>query len=183
MDREISLNGVNDSSDSESLSFSGSQVNYYFVCKRKLYLFSHHIELENESDLVLLGKLLHENSYKRKLKEIELRRVKIDFIEKSREVNEIHEIKRSRKIEKAHIFQLLYYLYVLKKTVAISPMIGIIDYPLIKKKVKVDLTPEYERNLESVLQEIKYIVAQQKPPEPEWKPYCRKCAYAELCWS
>ncbi|MEM4284287.1 MAG: Dna2/Cas4 domain-containing protein, partial [Candidatus Caldarchaeum sp.] len=42
------------------LYFTGTQINYYFVCKRKLWFFSHNMELESESDVVLLGKLLHE---------------------------------------------------------------------------------------------------------------------------
>ena len=95
---KTSLNalGVLDS----TLHFTGTQINYYFVCKRKLWFFSHNMELESDSDLVLLGKLLHEHSYKRKLKEVEVGRIKIDFIEKT---NEIHEVKRSRKIEDAHV--------------------------------------------------------------------------------
>ncbi|MEM3192938.1 MAG: Dna2/Cas4 domain-containing protein, partial [Candidatus Parvarchaeota archaeon] len=36
--------------------FTGTQVNYYFVCKRKLWFFSHNIELESDSDLVLMGR-------------------------------------------------------------------------------------------------------------------------------
>ncbi|MGI0081574.1 MAG: Dna2/Cas4 domain-containing protein, partial [Nitrososphaerales archaeon] len=47
--------------------FTGSQINYYFICKRKLWLFSHNIELEQESDLVKLGALLHQNRYRRKM--------------------------------------------------------------------------------------------------------------------
>src|SRR5690606_27710881 len=94
--------------------FTGTQINYYFVCKRKLWFFSHNMELESDSDLVLMGRLLHENSYKRQpLKEVEIDRIKIDFVEKSKE---IHEVKRSRKIEDAHVYQLLYYLYFLKKS-------------------------------------------------------------------
>jgi len=53
-----------------TLHFTGTQINYYFVCKRKLWFFSHNMELESDSDLVHLGKLLHEHSCKRKLKEV-----------------------------------------------------------------------------------------------------------------
>lgn len=34
------------------LLFTGVQVNYYFVCKRKLWLFSHNIGMEKESEAV-----------------------------------------------------------------------------------------------------------------------------------
>lgn len=165
----------------DNLNFTGTQINYFFVCKRKLWLFSHHISLENTSDLVLLGKILHNNSYKREsLNELELGRIKIDFIKKNRE---IHEIKKSRKIEKAHAFQLLYYLYFLREVAKMSNLKGIINYPLLRKTETVILNKEKEKELEIVLKEIKDIVNYIKPPEPDWKTICKKCAYAELCWS
>src|SRR5215207_6799639 len=128
------------------LQFTGTQINYYFVCKRKLWFFSHNMELESDSDLVLLGKLLHETSYKRKpLKELEVERIKIDFIEKTKE---IHERKRSRKIENAHVYQLLYYLYFLKKSANVEAK-GVLNYPLLKKKVSMELTQEKESDRKS----------------------------------
>ncbi len=136
------------------------------------------MELESDSDLVHLGKLLHEHSYKRKLKEVDVGRIKIDFIEKT---NEIHEVKRSRKIEDAHVYQLLYYLYFLKKFTG-KIMKGILNYPLLKKKVNVELTAETEREMQDLLKDIAKIIDMEKPPEAEWKKYCKSCAYRELCW-
>jgi CRISPR-associated exonuclease Cas4 len=136
------------------------------------------MELESDSDLVHLGKLLHEHSYKRKLKEVEVGRIKIDFIERAQE---IHEIKRSRKIEDAHIFQLLYYLYFIKSFTG-KVMKGILNYPLLKKKVNVELTEEREKEMKNLLNDVTGIIQMQKPPEAEWKRYCRTCAYRELCW-
>ena len=43
---------------------NGTQINYYFICKTKLWLFSHNIQLE-QSENVKLGKILHEDSFKR----------------------------------------------------------------------------------------------------------------------
>jgi CRISPR-associated exonuclease Cas4 len=161
-----------------TLYFTGTQVNYYFVCKRKLWFFSHGMELESDSDLVLLGKLLHEHGYKRRLKEVEVGRIKIDFIEKR---DEIHEIKRSRKIENAHVYQLLYYIYYIKKLTD-KVMKGIINYPLLKKIVSIELTKEKEQEIEDILQEIRNIIEMDKPPEAKWVKYCKTCAYRELCW-
>lgn len=137
------------------------------------------MELESGSDLVLMGKLLHENSYKRqKLKEVEIDRIKIDFISKSKE---IHEIKRSKKIEKAHTFQLLYYLYFLKQTANVDAK-GVLDYPLLRRKVKMELTSENEHELKNALHGIEGVIRMKIPPEAEWKAYCRNCSYNELCW-
>jgi len=34
---------------------TGTEINYLFVCTRKLWLFHHHIEMEHTSDYVALG--------------------------------------------------------------------------------------------------------------------------------
>jgi len=43
----------------------GIKVNYYYVCKRKLWLFSKGITMEQNSDRVLSGKIVHEDAYQR----------------------------------------------------------------------------------------------------------------------
>jgi len=52
------------------LKIGGVEVNYYFVCKRKLWLFMHQIAMESSSDKVALGKLVHEHSFEREKKEM-----------------------------------------------------------------------------------------------------------------
>lgn len=165
--------------EDEDLRFTGTQINYYFVCKRKLWFFSRNMTLESDSDLVLMGKLLHENSYRRQpLKEVKMDRIKIDFVGRTKE---IHEVKRSRKIEDAHVYQLLYYLYFLKKSAGMEAR-GVLDYPLLKKKVAVELTPDREAELAGVMASVRQTVGLERPPEAEWKSYCKNCAYRELCW-
>jgi len=161
----------------KSPSYTGTQVNYYFVCRRKLWLFSHNLEMEHGSDLVNMGKLIHETSYERKFKEIEIGSIKIDFLEKACEV---HEVKKSKRIESAHVYQLLYYLYYLKKLGVEAT--GIINYPLIRKKLELNLTEEKEKEIERILSEITSILAEKHPPEAVKKSYCKKCSYFELCW-
>ena len=162
---------------SGELYFTGTQVNYYFVCKRKLWFFSHDFEMEQSSDLVLLGKLLHEASYLRKTKDINIGSIKIDFMER---VCEIHDIKKSSKIENAHIHQVLYYLYYLKRKGIESR--GVINYPLLRKKVEIQLTPEKEKEMEIILNNISRIISEELPPKIQKKSYCKKCSYYNLCW-
>lgn len=163
---------------SGELSHTGTDINYYLVCKRKLWLFSHHIELEEDSDLVRQGRLLHKHSYKRKLKEIAIGNIKIDFIEKT---NEVHEVKRSKKLAKAHKYQLLYYLYLLKKHGNIKAK-GVLNYPLLKKTVKTELTEKNEKEVKEIIRGVEHIKSLKRPPKPEWKSYCKSCAYSEFCW-
>jgi CRISPR-associated exonuclease Cas4 len=135
------------------------------------------MEMEIESDLVLLGKLLHETGYARKFKEVQIGRIKIDFLERG---GEIHEIKRSRRIEEAHLYQLLYYLYYLKHLgVAVK---GVLHYPLLKRLVDVELTEEREKEMEKIIEDMQQVIDSAEPPAAEKKPYCRHCSYFELCW-
>ena len=159
------------------LVYTGTQVNYYFVCKRKLWLFSRNFEMEHSSDLVLLGKILHESSYPRKTKEIDLGPIKIDFLAKGCEV---HDIKRSKRIEEAHVYQMLYYLSWLRRKGVFAK--GIIDYPLLRRRQAIELTGEKEKEIELVLEGIKQTLSNPTPPATEKKPYCKKCSYYELCW-
>ncbi len=158
---------------------TGTQVNYYFVCKTKLWLFSKNITFENESELVALGSLLHEFSYNNSKKEIILGSIGIDYIKKKNNILEIHEIKKSNKMEKADYYQLLYYLYYLKRLGIKS--VGIINYPNSRKIIKVELTKDKEKEIKEILEDIKKIITGEFP-KPIKKPYCKKCAYYEFCW-
>ena len=160
------------------LLFTGVQVNYYFICKRKLWLFSHNIGMEKESEAVKIGKLLHEETYKAIEKDVLLDRVSFDFVERKGKII-IHEVKKSRKMEKAHYYQLLYYIYSLKKRGIEAE--GVINYPLLRKTEKVKL--ENEEEIERILDEINRIVSTPSPPPAERKKYCKRCAYYEFCWS
>ena len=134
--------------------------------------------MEETSDLVLLGKLLHEKGYARRRKEVQVGRIKIDFVASG---CEIHEVKRSRKAEGAHLFQLLYYLYFLERHANVEGH-GVLHYPLLRRTVDVELTEERIRELELLLEDIEKILSSPRPPEPVKVPYCRKCSYSELCW-
>lgn len=54
---------MENSQEFQDLKFQAIKINYLYVCKRKLWLFSKNITFENKSDKVLLGRLLHEYSY------------------------------------------------------------------------------------------------------------------------
>lgn len=159
-------------------SVTGVQVNYYFICKTKLWFFSHYTTMEHTSDTVYLGKLLHESTYK-DTEGLTIDRIAIDFIEQGDGLL-LHEVKKSKKMESAHIYQLLYYIYDLNKK-GIKAR-GIINYPKLRKKFPVELTPETQAEIENILKNIEDIIRLPQPPHPEKKPYCRTCSYYELCW-
>ena len=158
---------------------TGLMVYYYEVCKRKLWYFTNDIQLEENNSNVILGKLLEENSYTRDEKKINIDGViNIDFI-RSKKI--LHEIKKSNSIEPASILQVQYYLYYLEKKGLVG-LKGILDYPLLKQTVEVNLTDKDKENLENIIIGIKEILGKESPPILEKKNICKKCAYFDLCF-
>lgn len=54
-----------------SKQITGVMVSYYFICKRKLWLYARNIQLENENEEVLIGRQIHEESYRREKKTLQ----------------------------------------------------------------------------------------------------------------
>jgi CRISPR-associated exonuclease Cas4 len=166
--------------DRSSLYATGTEVNYYVVCRRKLWLFSHHLELEKSNDRVALGALLHETSYPRLTKREVLidSLIKIDILEG---VGKVLEVKYSRKMAEAARLQVLYYLYYLKRKGLVG-LTGELRFPRQRRIEQVFLTEEAEQEVEAALGEIANLKKLPAPPQAEWTPICRSCAYAEFCW-
>jgi len=163
------------------LKIRGTQINYYFICKTKLYLFSKNIRLERDSDIVNIGNFIHKNTYKKENKEHIIGSIGIDFIKNKHGTLEIHEVKKSDRMERADTYQLLYYLYYLKN-MGINA-VGILNYPLKKKIKRIVLTKKNEIELINIIKNINNIIKSNKPIKPERKGYCKKCAYYEFCFS
>ena len=165
--------------DFQTLKTNGIKVNYLYVCERKLWLFDRGIQMESSSDRVLMGKLLGEYSYPRETtKEILIDNlISIDIVGN----DEIREVKYSNRLARSDRIQLLYYLYYLKQ-LGIEKR-GVINYPKMRRREEVLLTPEAEQEVEAALMRIDEILKLDKPPELQRKSYCTKCAYFEFCWS
>jgi CRISPR-associated exonuclease Cas4 len=161
----------------------GMKVSYVLVCKTKLWLFSHFILREKESELVLIGEILESLFFK----EVRMRdvlidsKISIDFIREGKKLI-IQDVKKSPKLESAHYYQMLYYLWYLKNIKGITNLEGVVSYPKERKTIKVELTEEKEKEVEEILRKVKEINYQSKPPLPTYKKYCRKCAYLEFCF-
>jgi len=159
---------------------TGTEINYLFVCPRKLWLFHHHIEMEHTSDYVALGQLLHEDSYPRQTKEsLVADMIRIDFVDKD---GVLHDIKSGQSMETAHEMQILYYLYVLKQ-MGLPNRKGVINYTRQRRTTEVELTPDKEQEIEAAMAEVGRVNSMSAPPDAEFTKLCRKCSYAELCWS
>jgi CRISPR-associated exonuclease Cas4 len=158
---------------------TGVYVNYYYICQRKLWLFSRNLTMEDKSDLVTIGKLIDEHSYKREQKHIDIdNTINIDFIGNK---GVIHEVKKSDSMEKADLFQVKYYLYYLYKR-GVENIEGVINYPKLRQKVNVKLDQNDIKEIETLLEKIKTILALEIPPPIKKTKVCKQCAYFELCY-
>lgn len=109
------------------------------------------------SDNVSLGKQLHEKSYKKEKEFLIDNLINVDFI-KNKDPIEIHEVKKTQSMEKSHEFQLLYYMYYLKNEKDIDNTVGYLNYPSLRKEIKIELTEEKEVQLEEILEDIANII-------------------------
>ena len=162
------------------MKITGVKINYYHICHTKLWLFSHNITFEHEHENVKIGKLLHEDRYSKNKKDVTIdNTISIDFVKQRGGKIELHEIKKTKKMEDAHLRQMLYYLYYLKQKGVEAH--GVMNYPLLNQTRDVILTQEDEKNIEDDMRHIEEIVTG-RMPHPRRIRICPKCAYFEFCF-
>ncbi|MEA1980578.1 MAG: CRISPR-associated protein Cas4 [candidate division Zixibacteria bacterium] len=162
---------------------TGTHINYYFSCKRQLWLFANGIQMEHTSDAVFEGKLIHESSYPQrsaKYEEIELGGIKIDFYDPKNKV--IHEIKKSQKLREAHVWQLKYYIYTLEKT-GIKGVSGILEYPKERKTEEIYLSTIDIEEIKEIEIKIKKITSSEQAPKIKKMTRCKSCSYYDFCFA
>lgn len=165
------------------MNITGTMFNYYHVCHRKLWLFANCINMEQESDLVREGKVIHETSYaerSQRYEEVSIGGVKVDFFDARHKV--IHEVKKSNKIDAAHEWQLKYYMYVFGEN-GIEVEKGILEYPLLHRTKDVWLSENDKQQISNMASDIEKIAKSNDCPERQKKAICRNCSYFEFCYA
>ncbi len=158
---------------------TGLMVYYYFICQRKLWYFLNEINMEQNSELVSIGKIIDETTYAREKKGILIdNTVNIDFVKNGAV---LHEVKKTKAIEEAAIWQIKYYMYYLEKR-GVKNIKAQIDYPLLRETKEVFLEEEDREILENIEKNIAEIKNLEKPPEVLNAKFCKKCAYFDLCY-
>jgi CRISPR-associated exonuclease Cas4 len=164
----------------EVININGTLIWYYYICHREVWLIGHSIEADQENDFLILGKHFHESFYKREKKEILIdNTIKIDILSNKKVIGEI---KKSSKFLQSAKMQVAFYLFYLKEEKGIE-IEGELLIPEEKKRVKIILTKEIEEEIKRAIVNITEILKLPKPPKPEKIPYCKNCAYREMCWS
>jgi CRISPR-associated exonuclease Cas4 len=139
--------------------------------------------MEHTSDLVFEGNLIHEEAYPQrssKYEEVEIEGIKVDFYDPRNKV--IHEIKKSDKIDRAHEWQLKYYLFVFERN-GITGATGILEYPVLRKTETVLLSDIDREEILSMEKEIRNIIESEQCPPMEKKRICKNCSYYDFCYS
>ncbi|HRJ14296.1 MAG TPA: CRISPR-associated protein Cas4 [Saprospiraceae bacterium] len=162
---------------------TATQINLYHVCHRQLWLHSHEIRMEQESDMVYEGKLIGENTYARRSnqwREVDLGHIKIDHYDPRNKI--VKEVKKSNKLEAAYIAQVKYYIYYLERN-GEQDVTGLIEYPKLRRTVEVELTDD-DRHLIPLWQdEIRKILDSDECPTLVRKNYCKTCSYHDFCYA
>lgn len=160
---------------------NGTLINYYFHCKRQCYFHGNRLNLEDNSEIVKIGKAIHEEKSSRaKNTEITIDNVKIDKLTSEYLV----EIKKSDADVEAAKWQLVYYLKVLNdKGIHRKGKLEFVEKNKGNNKIMyVDLTNELAKELKEYIKNIEELIAGEEIPPVLNKPKCKKCAYYEYCY-
>ena len=161
------------------MNITGIMIYYYFICKKKLWYFINQINMEQNSELVAIGKILDEDSYKKEKKEILIdNTINIDFIKNGAV---LHEVKKTKSIEEAGIWQIKYYMYYLEKK-QVENIKAKIDYPLLKETKEIILSDSDRKVLDDVIQDIEKLINEESIPKKINSKICKKCSYYDLCY-
>lgn len=159
---------------------NGTLMNYYIHCSRQCYLFGNRINLEDNSETVNIGKILHEERADNENTEIALDNIKLDKLTKEY----LTEVKKSDADIEACKWQLLLYLKILKdKGIVRKGKLEFIEKKkTIKKTMILELTPEIEIMLKKYVKAIDELLKCDEVPPVLGKSSCKKCAYYEYCY-
>lgn len=162
------------------MNISGTLINYYVHCPTQCWLFANRLNLEDNSEEVRIGKVLHElREEKSKNTEISIDNVKIDRLTR----DYLIEVKKSDSDPQAVKWQVLLYLYKLRaKGIERKGRIEYIEKNHATPAEIIELTPENEADLVRVVGEIETLIDQPQPPKPILAPKCKKCAYYDYCF-
>jgi len=160
---------------------SGTLVWYYYICPREVWLIGHQITPDQDDSNVSLGRFIQEYSYPRERKELSVGHSKMDVFKVGNGKLIIGEVKKTSKYRQSARMQLAFYLDELKQRGVDAR--GELRFPREKLREEVILDEDTEKELDRTRREILRILYLPQPPPPVKIRFCKKCAYAEFCWS
>ena len=169
-------------------------VGYHAVCPRKAWYSMRGLWMEQESEAVALGRLLDRTSYRRRKRPALITAeapdgtplvAKIDGADLRAGV--LHETKKGRSCEDAHVLQLRFYLWVLRLGGVTGPggrpLTGQLDYPALRRTEPVTIDAQHEAELAEAVAALAALAEEPTPPERHpRRSFCRRCAFEDLCY-
>lgn len=173
------------------MNINATLINLYHICPREMWLHAHAIRMEHTSDVVYEGKLIGETTYPQRAERYQEVAIstewdgipltaKIDFYDPREGV--VHEVKKSAARELAHVAQVQFYLYVLRRN-GVRAEYGIIEYPKIRHTERVELHEDDVARVEGWIRTIQALLQEETCPPRLQKSTCRACSYFDFCWS
>ena len=164
------------------MKITGTVINYYFHCKRQCYLFANKINLEDNSEDVRIGRVLHEiKSKDGKNTEIKYEDMVVDKVT----ANYVEEYKKSDSDTEAAKMQLLFYLKKLRDKGIYKKGRLIYNEKNNKENKKSEIVELNDKNIEKLnncIKEIEILINRNTVPDVEKENKCKRCAYYEYCY-
>lgn len=139
--------------------------------------------MEHNSDLVTMGKFISESTYKREDHELQIfvddASIVLDYYDKKNKI--IHEIKKTDSMENAHVWQVKYYISVLRDK-GINDVTGELNYPKLNEKIRIEFSDSDYNELQNIKDDIIKIVNNKTSPPIINRPFCKNCSYYDLCY-
>ena len=162
------------------MKLNGTLINYYFHCKRQCYLFGNRLNLEDASEIVQIGRAIHEEKNTHDNSEISIENIKLDKLTDEY----LTEIKKSDADIQAASWQILLYLKILKDKGLVRK--GKLEFTETNKQPKktiiIELTSHLEEQLKTVEAQIAELLQKDDVPAAINDKRCPKCAYFEYCY-
>lgn len=162
----------------------GTLVWYYSICPREAWLIGHAIQPDEDDPNLVYGRFLHRHAYRRQRRdrdEVLLEGSRIDILLDGNGKTVVVEVKKSDRYLTSARLQLAHYLLLLEEHGV--PATGELRLPEQRRKEQVTLDETLRSRVRRIRAEIAALLRQPTPPPPRRIAWCRRCAYAEFCWS
>jgi len=157
----------------------GTLYRYSKVCERQLWMQMRKIGPDPDNDLLLIGKLIHEEFFPAHKKEIWLHGTVVDVILEDGGNLLVMEIKRKLSMLESYALQLGFYLFLLRYK-GLEPE-GVLSFPEERSRITISWSYELASALKEATTEIERIGLLPEIPPLRKKPWCKTCAYKDLC--
>ncbi len=159
---------------------TGTIINYYFHCKRQCYLFANKINLEDNSEDVRIGRVMHElRAEEQNNSEVKFDGIVVDKITGKY----VEEFKKSDSDLLAAKMQVLFYLKKLdEKGIKREGKLVCKEKNKNERIEKIVLDDLNNKILDECVGNIEKLINSDIMPSVEKDNKCKKCAYYEYCY-